>query len=123
VATGVSAPQAPEVEVKARGLKVVRVAETAAGRLDLLAALKLLAEQGLTRVLFEAGPVLATALLGADLVDEAVLFRSRTVIGADGIDALEALPLTALTQSPRLRRVMSQAAGADTLEVFERSDS
>ena len=76
--------------------------QEAAGRLDLLAALKLLAERGLTRVLFEAGPVLATALLKADLVDEAMLFRSPMIIGPDGIDALEGLPLSDSTSIPSL---------------------
>ena len=37
----------------------------------------------------EGGPTLAAALLAADLVDEAILFHSAKVVGADGIDALE----------------------------------
>ncbi len=117
--TGDSAPQSPELALKARGVEVLRVQE-AAGRIDLLAALKLLAERGLTRVLFEAGPVLATALLKADLVDEAMLFRSPMVIGPDGIDALEGLPLSALTRSPHMQPVATEAVGIDTIEMFER---
>jgi diaminohydroxyphosphoribosylaminopyrimidine deaminase / 5-amino-6-(5-phosphoribosylamino)uracil reductase len=49
-----------------------------------------------------------------------VLFRSDKVVGADGIDALEGLPLTALTQSPRLVRTGSEAVGEDRCEIFER---
>jgi len=117
--TGDSASQSPELALKARGVEVLRVQE-AAGRIDLLAALKLLAERGLTRVLFETGPVLATALLKADLVDEAMLFRSPMVIGPDGIDALEGLPLSALTRSPHMQPVATEAVGIDTVEMFER---
>ncbi len=51
----------------------------------------------------EAGPILAAALLEADLVDEAALLRSVKVIGPDGIAALEGLPLTALAGSSRLQ--------------------
>ena len=122
VVTGASAPHSLELELRAQGVEVLRVQE-AAGRLDLLAALKLLAERGLTRVLFEAGPVLATALLKADLVDEAMLFRSPMIIGPDGIDALEGLPLSDLTRSPRLQRVAAEAVGVDTLEMLERAVS
>ena len=89
-------------------------------RLDLLAALRLLAEQGITRLMVEGGPTVAAAFLTADLVDEAVLLRGPTLIGPDGIDALEALPLAALTASPKLRSLGIETVGADTLETFER---
>ena len=49
-----------------------------------------LAARGITRLMVEGGPTLAAALLAADLVDEAVLFRSPKVVGPDGIDALDA---------------------------------
>ena len=63
--------------------------------------LKTLAGRGITRLMVEGGPTVAAAFVQADLVDEAALFRSPKAIGADGIDALEGLPLTALTQSPQ----------------------
>ena len=44
-----------------------------AGKLDLAAALKLLAGRGITRLMVEAGPILAAAFVRADLVDEAAL--------------------------------------------------
>jgi diaminohydroxyphosphoribosylaminopyrimidine deaminase/5-amino-6-(5-phosphoribosylamino)uracil reductase len=69
----------------------------------------------------EAGPILSAAFLEADLVDAAALFRSPAPVGADGIDALEGMPLTALTQSARLRLIGSEQVGADTLEMFERT--
>ena len=69
----------------------------------------------------ESGPILAAALLHADLIDEAVLFRSRSIIGPDGIEALDGLPLSALTQSPRLKMVDTEMIEADTLEKFERA--
>ena len=83
--------------------------------------LKLLAERGITRLMVEGGPTLAAAFVTADLVDEAVLFQSPKVVGADGIDALEGLPLTALTQSPRLVSVQVRAPSAPILvSCFER---
>jgi diaminohydroxyphosphoribosylaminopyrimidine deaminase/5-amino-6-(5-phosphoribosylamino)uracil reductase len=101
------------------GIVVLRVSGTR-DRLDLAAVLKLLAQRGITRLLVEAGPIVATAFLRADLVDEAALLRSPSTLGADGIDALDGLPLSALTQSPRLKAFDSEAIGADRIEMFER---
>ena len=44
---------------------------------------------GITRLMVEGGPTLAAAFIAADLVDEAILFHSAKVVGADGIDALD----------------------------------
>jgi diaminohydroxyphosphoribosylaminopyrimidine deaminase / 5-amino-6-(5-phosphoribosylamino)uracil reductase len=119
VLTGEDAPIEPEQALKVKGVEVLRV-KVIDGRLDLVAVLKLLSERGITRVMVEAGPILATALLGDDLVDEAVLFRSPSAIGVDGIDALDGLPLSALTRSSQLKRFATEAVGSDTIEVFER---
>jgi diaminohydroxyphosphoribosylaminopyrimidine deaminase/5-amino-6-(5-phosphoribosylamino)uracil reductase len=67
----------------------------------------------------EAGPVLSAAFVAADLADEVALFRSAAPLG-EGIDALEKMPLSALTLSPRLRLVESEQVGGDTLQVYER---
>ncbi len=67
------------------------------------------------------GPIVAAAFLQADLVDEALLLRSPNSIGADGIDALEGLPLEALTRSSRLTSAGQEEVGADTIEHFLRS--
>jgi diaminohydroxyphosphoribosylaminopyrimidine deaminase / 5-amino-6-(5-phosphoribosylamino)uracil reductase len=111
--------RAAEEALEAEGIEVLR-APGKGGRLDLLAVLKLLAEQGITRLMVEGGPTLAAAFVAADLVDEALLFQSPKAVGADGIDALDGLPLTALTQSPHLVSVRCGAVGADTYELFER---
>ena len=119
VMTAPEASSSAEAALVAQGVTVLRVASTH-GRIDLGAALKLLAERGITRLMVEGGPTLAAAFVSADLVDEAMLFRSPKEVGAEGIDALEGLPLTALARSTRLASVGRQAIGADMLEVFER---
>jgi diaminohydroxyphosphoribosylaminopyrimidine deaminase / 5-amino-6-(5-phosphoribosylamino)uracil reductase len=110
---------AAQERLVAAGVVILNVPATK-GRPDLAAVLKLLAERGITRLMVEGGPILAAALVAADLVDEAVLFQSPRIVGPDGIDALEGLPVTALTQSPALVSVRSAALGADSYEVFER---
>jgi diaminohydroxyphosphoribosylaminopyrimidine deaminase/5-amino-6-(5-phosphoribosylamino)uracil reductase len=101
-----------------KGAKVFRVDETQ-GRLDLGEVLKILAEQGITRLLVEGGPTVAAALVAADLVDEAVLLRSPKTIGDDGIAPLEGMKLEALTGKMTSRG--SEPVGADTLETYERN--
>ena len=120
VVTAAAAPREREQALTAQGAEVLRVAAVD-GKLDLAAALKLLAGRGITRLLLEAGPILTTAFLRADLVDEVALFRAAVVVGTDGIDALDGLPLSALTRSPRLKATGSEAIGADVLETFERA--
>jgi diaminohydroxyphosphoribosylaminopyrimidine deaminase/5-amino-6-(5-phosphoribosylamino)uracil reductase len=108
-----------ERALAAEGVKVVRAAD-ADGLLELASTLKLIAALGITRLMVEGGPTLAAALLAADLIDEAVLFHSPKVVGADGIDPLEGMPLAALTESPRLKCVAREAVGPDMRTVFER---
>jgi diaminohydroxyphosphoribosylaminopyrimidine deaminase / 5-amino-6-(5-phosphoribosylamino)uracil reductase len=119
VVTGAEASRAAEDALLREGVTVLRAAQSD-GRLDLAAVLKLMGARGVTRLMAEGGPTLAAALLAGDLIDEAVLFQSSKVVGTDGVDALDGLPLTALTQSPRLKCVMSEPVGADTRLVFER---
>jgi diaminohydroxyphosphoribosylaminopyrimidine deaminase/5-amino-6-(5-phosphoribosylamino)uracil reductase len=109
-----------EQALRERGAEVLRIG-MADGRLDLAAALKLLASRGITRLMVEGGPTVAAAFFAADFVDAASLLRAPAAIGPDGIDALEGLPLTALTQSPRLRSRGVESIGPDSLETFERT--
>ncbi|MFL5059997.1 MAG: bifunctional diaminohydroxyphosphoribosylaminopyrimidine deaminase/5-amino-6-(5-phosphoribosylamino)uracil reductase RibD [Xanthobacteraceae bacterium] len=112
-----ASPVAEDI-LKAKGVEVFRV-DGKDGRLDLNAVLKALAGRGITRLMVEGGPMVAAAFIKADLLDEAALFRSPNPLG-EGIDVLEDLPLTALTKSPKLKPVASEAVGGDTLETFER---
>jgi diaminohydroxyphosphoribosylaminopyrimidine deaminase/5-amino-6-(5-phosphoribosylamino)uracil reductase len=105
--------------LRARGVEVLRV-EGKEGWLDPLQVLRALANRGITRLMVEGGPMVAASFVRAGLVDEAALFRSPKSIGADGIDALEGLPLSVLTQSAQLKPVASETLGADTVECFER---
>jgi diaminohydroxyphosphoribosylaminopyrimidine deaminase/5-amino-6-(5-phosphoribosylamino)uracil reductase len=118
VIAGETAPTEVEAVLAARGVEVFRLPATGR-RID--SALRVLARRGITRLMVEGGPTIAAALVAADLVDEAVLLRSPSPIGGDGIDALEAMPLAALTDSPQLRSLGIETVGADTIETFERT--
>ncbi len=100
-----------------KGCKVFRVDEDN-GRLDLNQTLKKLAEQGITRCLVEGGPTVASSLVAANLVDEAILLRGEKIIGDTGIDPLEGMPLEAMTGRLTLRG--SEKLATDTIENFVR---
>jgi diaminohydroxyphosphoribosylaminopyrimidine deaminase/5-amino-6-(5-phosphoribosylamino)uracil reductase len=123
VIAGAAAPADAEAALAAHGVEVLRVPPPLQGQgsLDLHAVLRLLAGRGITRLMIETGPITAAAFLAADLVDEAALLRGPDVIGADGIDALEGMPLTMLTASAQLRARGAETVGADTIETFERA--
>jgi diaminohydroxyphosphoribosylaminopyrimidine deaminase/5-amino-6-(5-phosphoribosylamino)uracil reductase len=117
VLTSRDAPNPAAGALERAGVVVLR-GDARDGRLDLAATLELLAERGVTRLMVEGGPTLAAAMVGADLIDEAVLFHSPMTVGAEGIDALDGLPLTALTQA--LKQTASDQVGADRRDIFER---
>jgi diaminohydroxyphosphoribosylaminopyrimidine deaminase/5-amino-6-(5-phosphoribosylamino)uracil reductase len=121
VLTAASAPRDREAVLRARGAEVIKVELSAPGRLDLGAALGLLAARGITRLLLEGGPILAASMIASDLVDEVALFQASTTIGPDGIDALEGMPIAALTRSPRFKTVGTASVGPDRLQTFMRA--
>jgi diaminohydroxyphosphoribosylaminopyrimidine deaminase/5-amino-6-(5-phosphoribosylamino)uracil reductase len=116
---GEDAPANRERALAELGVIVQRTKAGESG-LDLHAVLQALATRGITRLMVEAGPRLCAAFLRADLVDEAYLLRGPDAIGADGIDALDGLPLSALTGSPKLRETGTEKVGSDTNIHFER---
>ncbi len=101
-----------------KGCKVFRVGD-ADGQLDLAEVLKILAEQGITRLMVEGGPTLAGGFAAAGLIDELALLRGAKTIGADGIAPLEGMPLDGFTGQLHTRG--SEKIGPDTLETYQRA--
>jgi diaminohydroxyphosphoribosylaminopyrimidine deaminase/5-amino-6-(5-phosphoribosylamino)uracil reductase len=98
--------------------QVIRVPPAASG-LDLPAVLRALAERGITRLMVEGGSRVASSFVAAGLADEIWLLRGREAIGADGVAALDALPLGAITQSPAFKVRATETLTKDTLTVYE----
>jgi diaminohydroxyphosphoribosylaminopyrimidine deaminase/5-amino-6-(5-phosphoribosylamino)uracil reductase len=121
VVTSELAEASAATKLGAAGAQVMRVAPTTAPGLDLAAVLHALAEKGIARLMVEGGARVASSFVSADLVDEIWLLRGPEAIGAGGIAALDALPLTAITQSPRFSVRASESLGNDTLTIYGRS--
>jgi diaminohydroxyphosphoribosylaminopyrimidine deaminase/5-amino-6-(5-phosphoribosylamino)uracil reductase len=88
--------------------------------LDLAACLEQLSGRGVTRLLVEGGAEVARSFIEADLVDEAMLFRSPNVLGGDIVPALAGLPLSEIEDSRRFRRVGRRMFGSDRMTRYER---
>src|SRR5258706_8246171 len=121
VMTSSLAEAAPAMKLGAAGAQVIRVATaTPPPGLDLAAVLHALSEKGITRLLVEGGARVASSFVAAGLVDEVWLLRGAEPVGADGVAALDALPLTSITQSPSFRVRASESLQNDTLTIYER---
>lgn len=119
VVTRGDAPPEQEKALQGLGVDVIRISVGDQG-IDIAAALKELAARGITRLMVEGGPTIASAFVKEDFVDEAVLFHGPGRIGPTGVDALEGMSLDALVRSPRLRLHDTQTLGPDRVEYFER---
>jgi diaminohydroxyphosphoribosylaminopyrimidine deaminase / 5-amino-6-(5-phosphoribosylamino)uracil reductase len=115
----VEAPAA--TKLAAAGAQVIRIAPKETPGLDLPSVLHALSERGITRLLVEGGSRVASSFVAAGLADEIWLLRGPNAIGADGIAALDALPLTAITQSSAFRVRDSETLDQDSLTVYERA--
>ena len=114
---------AAAVKLGAAGAQVIRVASATAPApgLDVLAVLHALADKGITRLMVEGGGRVASSFVAANLVDEVWLLRGREAVGAGGVAALDALPLSVVTESPGFKLRASETLDKDTLTVYERA--
>lgn len=87
------------------------------GGVDLDAGLRVLADEGITRVLVEAGGRLAASLLKQKLVDELLWYRAPSIMG-DGRGAVGGLGLSHLPEMPRFVLRDSLRLGDDVLETY-----
>jgi diaminohydroxyphosphoribosylaminopyrimidine deaminase/5-amino-6-(5-phosphoribosylamino)uracil reductase len=106
----------PGASLQAAGVKVLQVAATDQG-VDLAAAFKALAGEGLTRVLVEGGATIASALLKAGLVDRLLWYRAPSLMG-EGIAAVTLDGLGSLKDMPRFVREETIRLGEDVLETY-----
>lgn len=86
--------------------------------LDLSAALSLLADQGITRILCEGGGGLAASLLKLGLVDRLITFTAGVAIGADGLPSLKPMGIDPLNSAPRFQRQRTLEIGGDIMSEW-----
>ncbi|MCU0655760.1 MAG: bifunctional diaminohydroxyphosphoribosylaminopyrimidine deaminase/5-amino-6-(5-phosphoribosylamino)uracil reductase RibD [Polyangiaceae bacterium] len=84
VISGMDAPQEAEEALQARGVVVLRVPRSSEGRVDMRAALQVLAEQQIVSLLIEGGAELAGSLLALRAVDDLHAFLAPLLLGPRG---------------------------------------
>ena len=87
---------------------------------DLSSVLKILADQGINRLLVEGGAEIHASFLRAKLCDELLIYRAPTLLGAEGKSVVGALRIDALAQRRDYSRKSSISLGADILEIYEK---
>lgn len=119
VVTSDTAEAPAAAKLGAAGVQVLRAKASTDG-LDLPDVLRTLSDKGITRLMVEGGAQVAASFVEAGLVDEVWLLRGLNEIGPDGVAALGALPLGAITQSSSFRVRASEKLENDTLAIYER---
>jgi diaminohydroxyphosphoribosylaminopyrimidine deaminase / 5-amino-6-(5-phosphoribosylamino)uracil reductase len=101
------------------GISVIVISSEKNG-LNITEVVQELGSKGITRLFVEGGGTLAASIMSADLVDEIAWFRAPSVIGNDGISAIEGLGLDKLAEMPSFSRKSITALGEDCLEILSR---
>jgi diaminohydroxyphosphoribosylaminopyrimidine deaminase/5-amino-6-(5-phosphoribosylamino)uracil reductase len=114
VLTGGDAPEDAEQALVDAGCSVVRVPNSAEGRVDVTAALRLLASQGVVSVLVEGGAELAGSLLATRLADELHAFIAPILLGPRGRPgAVDWAGPDTPTEAPRIVEPRWELCGRD----------
>lgn len=116
------APRDAEMAMRDLGVEVMRVGRGDDGKLDLRAALRLLALRGVTRVFSEGGPTVGEALAEAGLADVVILSRADAALGTRGLPAVRPGLAAALADAARYGRSGEERHGSDLFTTFERRD-
>ena len=100
--------------------EVIEIHENGGPQAWLRQSCEALAQLGLTRLLIEGGPTLATAFLAAELVDTLYWFRAPMLIGGDGLPGVGPMAVDRLGQAFGFRMGDRRQFGNDVLELYER---
>jgi len=120
VIAGEGASASARLALEAKGVAVDIAPLGAGGHIHLLSALSLLAQRGITRVFSEGGPLVAAALIAANLVDDMFIFRGEKPFGSAGLPALDAGSRLRLADPKRFRAVDPVQLGQDRMVQYER---
>jgi diaminohydroxyphosphoribosylaminopyrimidine deaminase/5-amino-6-(5-phosphoribosylamino)uracil reductase len=104
----------------AAGAKVLTVPAAATGAgVDLAATLEVLAGLGVLQALVEGGAALSGSLLDDGLADRLVTYVAPTVLGRDGLPALDLAGPDRIADAPRWRLVDVARVGTDVRLDYE----
>jgi diaminohydroxyphosphoribosylaminopyrimidine deaminase/5-amino-6-(5-phosphoribosylamino)uracil reductase len=118
--TVVLTTSAPTAGLADLGVTVIQVTPDADGRPHPRAALAVLAETGLNRIMVEGGGRVAASFLSLGLVDRIEWFRAPILLGSAGRPAVGVLALHRLAEAPCFTRLDVNPVGPDLWERYVR---
>jgi len=107
-------------KLESKGVRCIRILGDSGGRPSLPMLLELLAEEGITRLLLEAGSHLNAAFLKAGFVDRVYWFRAPTIMGGDGLAGIGGMHLAKLDELPQFTLTRRLPLDRDVLEDYQR---
>ncbi|MGF1457118.1 MAG: bifunctional diaminohydroxyphosphoribosylaminopyrimidine deaminase/5-amino-6-(5-phosphoribosylamino)uracil reductase RibD [Alphaproteobacteria bacterium] len=119
VLTAPDAAPARRRALEGAGVTVLTVPRRPGQGLDLNAALALLADRGMTRLLVEGGATLVASLIADGCVDRLYWYRAPMVLGGNGIAAIGGLDVAHPRMAPGFVLRSTRRLGPDTLEIFQ----
>ncbi|MDD5087378.1 MAG: bifunctional diaminohydroxyphosphoribosylaminopyrimidine deaminase/5-amino-6-(5-phosphoribosylamino)uracil reductase RibD [bacterium] len=118
--TTTSAPQEKRAALEATGATLLDCPAGADGRIELPAAMRLLASRGVSSLFVEGGGTLHASFIRAGLCDRFIVCAAAMLIGADGRPAIWELGLTELSRAPRFRLRRTRRFDQDIWLEYER---
>lgn len=102
------------------GVRVFEVAEDGNG-VDLREVMRILAENGLTRVLVEGGGRIASSVIREGFVDQVAWFHSSAIMGEGGWSSVHDMGVEKLAAMPVFGEPRVTRIGLDTLTEYKRA--
>ncbi len=103
------------------GTKILQVSKNNQGQIDIKEALQAITAEGITRLLIEGGATLMTSFLKENLFDELHWFRAPSLIGSNGLDAVQPMDIHQMTDIKTLQLKELMRLGKDQLEIYKRN--
>ncbi|MGN6517697.1 MAG: bifunctional diaminohydroxyphosphoribosylaminopyrimidine deaminase/5-amino-6-(5-phosphoribosylamino)uracil reductase RibD [Rhizomicrobium sp.] len=105
-------------ELCALDVEIIRVDADRDGHVSIPAALRVLAERGIMRLLVEGGATVHSAFLSAGFADRLEIFTAPMSLGNSGRGGIDALTQRKLAEAPNFVRLSSRKLGQDRLESY-----
>ncbi|MCC3860603.1 bifunctional diaminohydroxyphosphoribosylaminopyrimidine deaminase/5-amino-6-(5-phosphoribosylamino)uracil reductase RibD [Pseudemcibacter aquimaris] len=100
------------------GVKIFQIQKNDQNQPDISEVLRVLAQNGITRLLSEGGAKVNASLVKNGLVDRIIWFKSAESIGENGVNALYDIPIDEIDQYLDLSLIENGVAGADHWQEF-----
>ncbi len=108
-------------ELEGLGLKIIPVASELDRAIDLPLAMTMLGQMGLTRIMVEGGSRVVATFMYADLVDRLVWFRAPSIMGGDGLAAVQPVGVALLEVMPKFQLVDLCRIDGDVMESYTKA--